>query len=190
MNIKSARYKLQRYFARYKRLPSYGEMNVIFGFGSKKSSFDLAAKLIKKNILKKDESGKLIPGRKFFEIPVLGSIKAGLPDDAYEQFLGSVSIENYLVNNPEMVYALRVSGDSMINEGIFENDIVLIEKEKQAKNGDVIVAEVDGEFTLKYLKKEKGKVYLEAANEKYKPIYPKGELKLFGVVVSVIRKYY
>ena len=190
MDIKTAKHKLQKHFARHKRLPSYGEMNRLFGFSSKKSSFELAAKLIRREIISKDEVGKLVPGRKFFEIPVLGNIKAGLPDDAYEQFLGSVSIENYLVADPGMIYALKVSGDSMINEGILEGDIVLIEKDKHARDGDVIVAEVDGEFTLKYLKNKNGKVYLEAANDKYKPIYPKTELNLFGVVVSVIRKYY
>lgn len=190
MELKEAKNKLRRYLACYKRLPSYSEMNKIFNFASKRSSFELARKMMEKGILDKDESGKLIPGKRFFEIPILGAVKAGVPDEAYEQFLGSVSIEDYLVNNPEKIYALKVSGDSMINEGIVEGDIVLIEKNKEAKEGDVIVAEVDGAFTLKYLKRKNGKVYLEAANEKYKPIYPRENLNLFGVVVSVIRKYY
>jgi len=190
MNLKSAKTQLHQFFSQYKRLPSYGEMCQLFNLASKKACFDWAAKLIKKDFLAKDEAGKLIPGDKFFSIPLLGSIKAGIPDTPYQDFVESVVLDKYLVKNLSQAYALRVSGDSMIEAGIFESDLVVIEKGRPAKNGDIVVAYIDNQFTLKYLKKQNQTVYLQAANPKYKDIYPKDELTIFGVVVSVIRQYH
>ena len=78
----------------------------------------------------------------------------------------------------------------MVNAGIFEDDLVVIDMKKQALIGDVVLAEIDREWTLKYLKKEKNNdLYLEPANEKYPTLHPKGELKIHGVVKGVIRKF-
>ena len=85
---------------------------------------------------------------------------------------------------------MQVSGDSMIGEGIMEGDLVIVERDRQPKVGDVVIAEVDGEWTMKYFKKKNGQVYLEAANAKYPIIRPKAELRLGGVVTAVIRKYH
>ncbi len=84
---------------------------------------------------------------------------------------------------------LKVKGDSMIDAGIREGDMVLVERGKQAKPGQIVIAEVDGEYTMKYLRIKNGEHYLEAANEKYKPIYPKNALQIEAVVSAVIRKY-
>ena len=86
-------------------------------------------------------------------------------------------------------FVLRVSGDSMIDAGIHEGDLVLIERGREPKNHDIIIAEVDGEWTLKIFEKEGSRVRLVPANKKYSPIYPKNELKTGGVLVAVIRKY-
>lgn len=190
MDIKQAKVKFHQFFAKNKRLPSYGEMCDLFDFSSKKACFDWASKLIEKDFLVKDEKGKLIPGANFFSIPLLGSIKAGLPDSAYQDFVESIVLDKYLVKNLDKAYALRVSGDSMINAGIYENDLVIVDKDRIAKDGDIIVAHIDNQFTLKYLRNKKGKVYLKAANSKYGDIYPEAELNVFGVVVSVVRKYF
>lgn len=79
----------------------------------------------------------------------------------------------------------------MVNAGIFEDDLVVIDMKKQALVGDVVLAEIDREWTLKYLKKEKNnsKMYLEPANDNYPSLHPKGELKIHGVVKGVIRKF-
>jgi SOS-response transcriptional repressor LexA len=91
---------------------------------------------------------------------------------------------------PDASFLLQVRGDSMNGEGIMEGDLVIIEKGRAPKIGDVVIAEVDGEWTMKYFKKQGGKVYLEAANPKYPLIRPKTELRLGGVVTAVIRKYH
>ena len=84
---------------------------------------------------------------------------------------------------------IKVQGDSMIEAGINTGDIVIVDKGQQGKIDDIVVAEVDREFTLKYLKRDKRGYYLLAGNAKYPPFYPKEELKIFWVVTGVIRKY-
>jgi len=84
---------------------------------------------------------------------------------------------------------LEVDGDSMIDAHIEKGDMVIVEKTSVAKDMDIIIAEVDGEFTMKYLREKGGKRFLEPANKKYKPIYPKYDLKVIAKVKAVIRKY-
>ncbi|MDA8086149.1 MAG: peptidase, partial [Nitrospiraceae bacterium] len=82
-----------------------------------------------------------------------------------------------------------VSGDSMSGAGILPGDMVLVDKGQTPKSGDIVIAEVDGQWTMKYLKKRGEQVVLLPANPAYKPIRPKTELKISGVVTAVIRKY-
>ena len=85
---------------------------------------------------------------------------------------------------------LRVIGQSMIDAGISPNDLVIAESEREPKNGDIVIAEVDGAWTMKYFQRRNKEVILIPANKDYPHIYPKQELKIGGVVVSVIKKYY
>jgi len=78
----------------------------------------------------------------------------------------------------------------MIGEGIRTDDLVVLDKRREPKNGDIVAAYIDNEWTLKYFKKADGKIVLEAANPKYPAIKPKAELKIGGVVTAVIRKYH
>lgn len=190
METNIAAKKIRKFFQKYRRMPSYQEMCHIFHFASKKASFALARKLIAAGILDKDSSGKLVPKQLFPPIPVLGTIRAGSPADAEQQFLDTLSIENYLVNNPEKSYILKVSGDSMIEAGINPGDLVIIEKGAVASDGDIVVAYIDNEFTLKYFKKNNNTLYLAPANKNYPNLHPSASLEIFGVVVSVIRKYH
>ena len=84
---------------------------------------------------------------------------------------------------------LKVKGDSMIDAGIVEGDMVLVERRSEAKSGEIVIAEVDGGWTMKYFKKTGSQVMLIAANKKYKPIIPKEDLVIAAVVIAVIRKY-
>ena len=84
---------------------------------------------------------------------------------------------------------LEVDGDSMIDAHIEKGDMVLVEKRNQARDGEIVIAEVDGEFTLKYFRKVGDKVWLEPANKNYKPIYPEHSLNINAVLKAVIRKY-
>lgn len=190
MKAEIAVQKLRKFFTSHRRLPSYQEMAYLFGFASKKASFELARKLIAAGIIEKDEKGKLIPKQLFAPLRVLGSIAAGHPTPAEQQLLSTMAFDQFLVNKPERSYLLKVSGDSMIEAGINDGDLVIIEEEPDPKEGDIVVAQVDGEFTLKYFQRKNGQVMLVPANKKYSPIYPSSNLTVFGIVVSVIRKYH
>ncbi|MEO6508700.1 MAG: LexA family transcriptional regulator [Patescibacteria group bacterium] len=123
-------------------------------------------------------------------IPMLGRIKAGpaTQDASFDE--DPVSLDQYLVQHPGYTYLLRVSGDSMIDEGIKQGDLVILDKKREPKNHDIVAALIDNEWTLKYFMNDQGEVYLKAANPKYPPLHPKESLSIGGVVVSVIKKYY
>ena len=88
-----------------------------------------------------------------------------------------------------MTYMLEVDGDSMIDAHIEKGDMVIVEKCNHAKDGQIVIAEVDGEFTMKYFRKVGNKVWLEPANKNYKPIYPEHSLNVNAILKAVIRKY-
>jgi len=180
---------LKKFFKKNRRLPSYSEMLKLFGFSSKNAVFKLINKLIEANLLKK-ENGKLAPTSRFFALPLLGNIKAGFPILA-EENKNYLTLDDYLIEDPSSSFLLKVSGDSMIGVGIFEDDIVIIEKKKTPTYGDIVLAQIDREWTLKIFKKDRKRQinYLEAANPKYPPLYPRQELQIYGVVKAVIRKF-
>jgi repressor LexA len=170
-------------------MPSYSEMMKLYGYKSKAAVFFLIQKFINEGVLSKDKQGKLLPKRLYGNISLLGYIEAGFPSPAEEELIDTMSLDEYLIANKEATFMLKVKGDSMIDAGIMEGDMVLVERGKQAKPGQIVIAEIDGEYTMKYLRMKDGKHYLEAANAKYKPIYPKNDLQVEAVVSAVIRKY-
>ena len=125
------------------------------------------------------------------QLPLFASIPAGLP----ESFDGSEAPDTLRfipttlgISNPTRAFAVRVRGDSMIDAGIFSGDIVVLEQ-KEAKNGDIVAALIDGENTLKRLVHEKGRVYLKAENANYPDLVPIEKLDIQGVVVSSLRTF-
>jgi repressor LexA len=125
-----------------------------------------------------------------FPLPLVGGVPAGFPFPVDEELRDHISLEEFLVTRPEASFLVEVSGDSMIGEGIMPGDLLIVEKGRKPKNGDVILAQVDGERTIKYFTKWSGKVVMEAANEKYPPIQPRDKLCIGGIVTAVIRKYH
>lgn len=169
-------------------MPSHQEICDLFGYTTKASSQYLVTKLIDAGFLEKDEHGKLLP-KNLFTIPNLGIIKAGYPTVADMQE-DAIDVYDYLLNRPGTIFSLTVKGDSMIDEGIHEGDIVIVEKDRDPRNGDVIAACVDGEWTVKYYNNTFGDITLLPANKRYPVIKPKESFTIGGVVVSVIRKYH
>jgi repressor LexA len=171
------------------RMPSFSEIGGIAGLRSKNAVFKLVNKLEEKGILRRDIKGRLIPGSLRAPVKVLGKIEAGFPSPAEEELVDTLSLDEFLIQNRSATFLLKVSGDSMSEAGILTGDIVLVDKSRQPRSGDIVIAEVDGEWTMKYLKKRGDSVTLIPANPAYKPIKPKKELKVGGVVTAVIRKY-
>ncbi len=118
------------------------------------------------------------------------SITAWFAAPAEESSRYSVDLERYLLEHPITSILVSVKGDSMINAGISPWDIVVVDKAKIPKQDDIVIANIDHNYTLKYFKKDaQWRVYLKAANDNYMNIYPEEELNIFWVVVSLIRKY-
>lgn len=181
--------KIESFYGRNNRMPTYSEMMALFGLKSKNSISKIVEKLMDIGFVAKDNLGRLIPSKSFGEIPMLGLVKAGFPSPGEEVLNESLNLEDLLVDKKELTYMLEVDGDSMIDAHIKKGDMVLVERTNNAKVGDIVIAEVDGEFTMKYFRKTGNKVWLEPANKNYKPIHPKYDLQINAVVKAVIRKY-
>lgn len=181
--------KIISFYKKNRRMPGYNEIMSLTGFKSKNAVYKLINKLVETGIVSKDREGKMIPNKIFGEIPMLGLVEAGLPTTVDEELTDTMSIDEYLVGQKESTYLLEVKGDSMIDEGIKEGDLVVVERKGEAKDGDIVIAEVDGGWTMKYFRKRNNKIYLEPANKKFKLIYPQESFHVAAIVRGVIRKY-
>lgn len=178
---------LRSFYKKNKRLPSYSEMLTLFGLASKNAIHKIITKLEEQGYINKI-GGKLAPANLFFQVPLLGNVKAGFPTGA-EEDLNFMSLDEYLVDKPGSSFMLRVAGDSLEGIGIYKEDIVILEKAKEANRGEIVLALIDGEWTLKIIERINGKTVLRSANPKYPDFYPHLSLEIFGIVRSVIRKY-
>jgi repressor LexA len=181
---------IAKFYKTNKRLPSYREMLKLTGFRSTNAVFRLVERLVVAGWLARDSAKKLIPGKHFRELPLLGSVEAGWPSPAEEELVDTIGLEEWLIKNREATYMLKVSGDSMVDAGIHPGDMLLVERGRTPKHMDIVVAEVDNQWTLKYYEKRGNKIVLVPANKKYHPIFPKEELNIAAVVTAVIRKYH
>jgi len=171
------------------RMPSFSEIGELTGLRSKNAVSKLVDKLDSLKVIAKDDKGRLIPRSIAAPVRILGSVEAGFPSPAEEELADTLSLDDLLIENPDATFLLRVSGDSMSEAGILPGDMVIVDRGQTPKSGDIVIAEVDGQWTMKYLRKRGERVTLIPANQKYKPIKPKNELKIAGVVTAVVRKY-
>ena len=182
--------KLKGFYSSRKRLPSFAEIQSLLGYSSKGGVSVLMAHLLKRGILKRDSKGKYVPTSTLEGgIRLLGTVQAGFPSPAEEELVDTLSLDEFLIKNPQASYLVKVSGDSMIDAGIMQGDLVIVERGRQPRHGDIVIAQVDGDWTMKYYEKHGTKVLLRAANKKYPLIEPKAELVVGGVVVANVRKY-
>ncbi|HJN02977.1 MAG: transcriptional repressor LexA [Nitrospinota bacterium] len=180
---------LANFYYSKRRMPSFSELNEIWKLKSKNAVSKVVDELEKLKVLVKDKKGRLIPRSLISPLRLLGFVEAGFPSPAEEELADTISLDELLVENKEATFLLKVSGDSMSEAGILPGDMVIVDKGKSPKTGDIVIAEVDGEWTMKYLRKRGKKVFLVPANQKYIPITPKKSLRVAGVVTAVVRKY-
>lgn len=191
LSIETKVQALRQFYRAEARVPSYAEMLALLGYRSKNAVYRLVNRLEKAGYVQRRGGGRIAFTRRLTgSIKILGLVQAGFPSPAEEELVDVLSLDEYLVRRPEATFMLTVSGDSMIDAGIQPGDLVLIEKGRNPKSNDIVIAQVDGEWTLKYyIKDRKDGVRLEPANKKYQTIIPKQSLVIGGVVRAVVRRY-
>ncbi len=191
---------IEKYQMTNGRSPTIKEIRTHFKLSSDNGVIKHIHSLTKKGALEKDKTprgirllntvkNRLKAANNIFSVPILGFIPAGGPVDTAEHVEGYMTLGDELVTNSRDFFLLNVKGESMIDAGIFEGDLVLVNTVKQPRNGDIVVALVDHGNTLKRFIKEGNKAYLRAENKNYRDIHPTDELIIQGVVESLIRQY-
>lgn len=175
--------------------PSTREIQSHFGFASQTSVMQYIAALERKGMLNRHARkarALITPAMKvrITDVPIYGQIPAGMASVTEEHIDGHVSLdaESANVSRNRGTFALRVRGDSMVGAHIVDGDVVILEQSKDVQHGDIVAALIDGETTLKRYVVDHGRPYLKAENARYPDLIPARELKIQGVMVSLVRK--
>lgn len=175
--------------------PSTREIQKHFRFASQTSVMQYLAALERKGFLNRHARkarALITPVQKvrITDVPIYGQIPAGMSTLSEQTIEGHVSLDarSANVSNNGRIFALRVRGDSMIGAHIVDGDIVILEDRKDVQNGDIVAGLIDGETTLKRYVVEHGRPYLKAENPRYPDLTPARELRIQGIMVSLVRK--
>lgn len=180
---------LRAFVAQHRRMPGYTEMLALFQFASKNAVHGLLRRLAEQGYITLERGHAAPTGKLTGWVRWLGTVPAGFPSPAEDELLDTISLNEFLIERPNATFMLKVTGDSMIDAGIHPGDMVLVEKGRPPRNHDIVIAEVDGEWTMKYFVRDGADVRLEPANAQYGTIRPRQSLQVAGVVRTVIRKY-
>lgn len=216
--FKNSSEKIYDFYHKNFRMPSYAEICKLCDLKSKNTAHNLIKKMQALGYIDTDKSGKIIPistkvststkvsntlsqqnlsirhakNQLQQESPLilLGLVEAGFPTPSEETLHENISLDDWVIDKKEASFMLKVKGDSMRDAGILDGDMVIVERTSSPKVGQIVVAEVDGSYTMKYLQKDSaGRMYLEPASSDFKSIYPKEDLRINAVVKAVVRKY-
>ena len=178
---------LRTHWKANKSFPSLAKLADILGMSSTGSVFEMVARLEDAGFLTRKD-GRVAPGKRFFAYPVLGTVRAGAPQPVTDEGFDFLSVEELLIREPNRTAMCHVRGDSMRDAGLLDGDVVIVETNSVVESGDIVVAVVDGQMTVKYLRKGKdGRYFLEAANPAYEPIHPTSSLDIVGLVTGSFR---
>lgn len=186
--------------------PTYREIGDALGISSTNGVADHVKALIRKGYLKKADRGA--PGGvarglmltsksqsrrrgAVVSVPLVGHVAAGMPILADQNYEKTIHLDRTMTAGGETTYALRVRGDSMVEEGILDGDVVIVRQQNTARNGEIVVAMVDGEATVKFFFRERDRIRLQPAHPTMAPIYvdATNNTAIQGVVIGVYRKY-
>ena len=182
--------KLRDYYAETRRIPTQQRIAELIGF-SKPAARKLLDRLVAEGyITRTPDDEAWIPAQRFFERPLVdASVQAGMPVATEGVAAEPFFVDEYVVRQPSRTVMIPVRGESMIDAGINDGDVAVVERGVAARNGDFVVAIVDDEFTLKELATERGQFILKPHNKAFPVIRPKGKLEIFGVLVGLVRRY-
>jgi repressor LexA len=193
--------RIYDFYKQERKMPSFTDLKAIFGVSSKDTVFRITNTMEGLGLIEKDKDGKLIPVKsEFLNIKhskqksygiakMLSTVEAGFPTYVEISDLETITLDEWLLGDKRATFILRVKGESMRDAGILDGDYVVVERGREPKNGDVVLAEVDGNWTLKYYRKDKSGITLVPANKNFPIIRAKESLEIPAVVVSTIRKY-
>ncbi len=171
--------------------PSVREIMDAMGFRSTSTAHRYISSLAEKGLIEKTDNLNRtlrLPNSGTASIPVMGTVTAGMPITAIQDISGYIGFETQGCD-PDELFALKIRGESMINIGIFDGDIVVVKRTPYAENGDIVVAMVDGgEATVKTFYKEKGHFRLQPENDTMNPIIV-NEVEILGRVIGLKRYY-
>ena len=191
---------IKRFHAENKYPPSIRQICSAIDLSSPATVHVHVNHLVEKGYIKRSAEGNramelLVPneyedrGKDVVSVPLLGKVTAGSPIEAIEMPNESFSLPSYLITKKKEVFTLRVDGESMINKGILSDDIVIVERTRDAKNGDMVVAMNDNnEVTLKTFYKEKGYIRLQPENDTMEPIIL-DDVTILGKAIGLYRKF-
>lgn len=174
-------------------LPSFENIAKDFGFKHKNSVWQYFKKLKEQDLIKEKNGKFFINPECFGAILFTSAVRAGFATVAEDSIERRISLdENFNLNNPS-VFVFTVSGDSMVNAGIFDGDKVIVKKTNTAKDGDIVLAFIDNGYTLKTYRQKRTnegvKIWLQPENPDYPIIEPKEVLTIFGVATGIARKF-
>jgi repressor LexA len=187
---------VESFLENYGYSPSFEEIARFFGYSSLATVHEHLSNLEKKGFLRKNynksRSLELVPseGTLAVDLPLLGSVAAGLPIEAIEE-QETISVPHDMLRSGNN-YVLRVRGDSMVDEQIRDGDFIVVNSRQTAENGEMVVALIDGDSATvkKFYREPAGRVRLQPANTAMEPLFfDEGQVMIQGIVVAVIRKY-
>jgi repressor LexA len=182
--------KLRDYYAETRRIPTQQRIADLIGF-SKAAAKKFLERIEAEGFIRRTpDDDAWIPAQRFFERPLAdAAVQAGMPVATEAVPAEPFFVDDYVVRQPSKTVMITVKGDSMIDAGINDGDVAVVERGISAKSGDFVVAIVDDEFTLKELGSERGQFILKPHNKAFPVIRPKGNLEIFGMLVGLVRRY-
>jgi SOS regulatory protein LexA len=180
---------LQDYYAEHRLIPSYSAISTLLGFRAKNAAAALVTRLEDAGYIRRTPDKRLAPTERFFERPrSLATVRAGMPEAALDESSDMVSLDMLLVKTPSKTFFVPIRGDSMMDAGLLEGDTAICERTQRANAGDIVVAFVGNELTIKTLVKERERYVLRPENKGY-PVLRPDPLEILGVVTGSFRTY-
>ncbi len=183
--------RLRDAYARMGCFPSYSHMAKALGFKAKNAAFKLTQRLVATGHLAKSTGGRLAPGPGFFTVDLSeDEVRAGFGADGNATGLVQAqTLDQLLVSRPSKTVFLTVRGESMVDAGIFSGDVAVVETSLAAMHGDIVVAEIDGSYTIKELRITQGRHRLVSHGVDTRALAPKETLNIIGVVKGIVRSF-
>lgn len=180
---------IQDHHARQRAMPSFADVARAVGISISTVAFHVEG-LRENGFLGATSTGRLVPGKAFFQRTVVSSVRAGLPALVDDSAPEALLIDEYLIDTPSRTFLLTVKGESMVEAGLFPGDVLVVKRGAVAVPGDIVVVNANGEGTVKELAQdEAGELYLHARNPAFPDIAPAEGFEVMGVVTGQFRRY-